>query len=40
LKTRKKRSKKREAIETTLASEAILANDWLKKEEDEAWKDL
>ncbi|MGD0093206.1 MAG: DUF2281 domain-containing protein [Planctomycetota bacterium] len=25
---------------TALASEAVLAKDWLRPEEDEAWKDL
>lgn len=32
--------KKSEKIQTHLASEASLAKDWLKPEEDEAWKDL
>ena len=27
-------------LETALASEAVLARDWLLPEEDEAWKDL
>jgi hypothetical protein len=29
-----------ESIETYLLSEKTLAKDWLKKQEDEAWKDL
>jgi nitrous oxide reductase accessory protein NosL len=29
-----------EKIQTHFASEASLAKDWLKPEEDEAWKDL
>lgn len=40
IRSRKKRIKKKDIIETALASELILAKDWLKKEEDEAWKDL
>ena len=28
------------AVPTTLASESVLAKDWLKPEEDEAWRDL
>jgi hypothetical protein len=31
---------KQKKIETHLASEDSLAKDWLKPEEDEAWKDL
>jgi hypothetical protein len=27
-------------VSTALASEEVLANDWLRPEEDEAWKDL
>jgi hypothetical protein len=27
-------------VPTTLASEAVLAKDWLRPEEDEAWRDL
>ncbi len=27
-------------VPTALASEAVLAKDWLRPEEDEAWKDL
>ncbi len=27
-------------MQTALASEAVLATDWMKPEEDEAWKDL
>lgn len=27
-------------IETAIASETVLGKDWLKPEEDEAWKDL
>ena len=30
----------RKATETHLASEAILAKDWLSPEEDKAWEDL
>lgn len=30
----------RAANETALASEQVLAKDWLKPEEDEAWQDL
>lgn len=30
----------REQSETALASEKSLARDWLRPEEDEAWKDL
>lgn len=29
-----------EHLETTLLSEAALAQDWLSSEEDEAWQDL
>ena len=29
-----------ESMMTMLASEEVLAKDWLTKEEDEAWKDL
>lgn len=29
-----------ERLETALASESSLAKDWLKPEEDEAWRDL
>jgi hypothetical protein len=28
------------AAPTSLASEAVLAKDWLRPEEDEAWRDL
>ena len=28
------------AMQTAIASESSLATDWLKPEEDEAWKDL
>ena len=28
------------AVPTALASEDVLANDWLRPEEDEAWRDL
>lgn len=28
------------AVPTALASEAVLAKDWLRPEEDEAWRDL
>lgn len=38
-----RRMKLRAAIarsETALASEAVLARDWLREEEDEAWRDL
>ena len=28
------------ALETARASEAVLAKDWLRPEEEEAWKDL
>jgi Protein of unknown function (DUF2281) len=35
---KKKHMKKR--IETAIASESALKKDWLKIEEDEAWKDL
>ncbi len=28
------------AVPTALASEAVLAKDWLQPEEDEAWSDL
>jgi hypothetical protein len=28
------------AVPTMLASEAVLAKDWLRPEEDEAWRDL
>ena len=30
----------KERMETTIASEKVLAKDWNTKEEDEAWKDL
>lgn len=30
----------KESMQTTLASEKVLARDWLSKEEDEAWSDL
>lgn len=30
----------REGRETALASEAVLAQDWLRPEEDAAWRDL
>ena len=36
----KKIQKKFEKIHTHLASENVLAKDWMKPEEDEAWKDL
>lgn len=29
-----------EPFETALLSEAVLARDWLRPEEDEAWRDL
>ena len=29
-----------QAVPTALASEAVLAKDWLRPEEDEAWRDL
>jgi len=29
-----------EALETAFASEAVLGRDWLRPEEDEAWRDL
>jgi hypothetical protein len=29
-----------QATPTTLVSEAVLAGDWLRPEEDEAWRDL
>jgi len=29
-----------EGRQTALASEAVLAKDWLRPEEDEAWRDL
>jgi hypothetical protein len=29
-----------EALETMLASEAVLGRDWNRREEDEAWRDL
>jgi hypothetical protein len=29
-----------EPLETALASEAVLGKDWLRPEEDEAWRDL
>jgi hypothetical protein len=28
------------SVPTALASEAVLAKDWLRPEEDEAWRDL
>jgi hypothetical protein len=28
------------AVPTALASEAVLAKDWLRPEEDDAWRDL
>ena len=30
----------REALETARASEQVLAKDWLRDEEDEAWQDV
>jgi len=30
----------RERFETAIASEPVLAKDWLRPEEDEAWKNL
>ena len=36
--TRKKTVK--DKIQTHLASEKVLAKDWLSKKEDEAWRDL
>jgi hypothetical protein len=35
-----KRKMERPGIETALASEAVLAKDWLRPEEDEAWRNL
>ncbi|MFY9826784.1 MAG: DUF2281 domain-containing protein [Thermoanaerobaculia bacterium] len=32
--------KVRPGLETALASEAVLAKNWLSPEEDEAWRDL
>jgi hypothetical protein len=32
--------KVRPGLETALASEAVLARDWLRPEEDEAWQNL
>ena len=29
-----------ETLEVTLLSESVLAKDWLRPEEDEAWRDL
>jgi len=29
-----------QTVPTALASEAVLAKDWLRPEEDEAWRDL
>jgi hypothetical protein len=34
------RRRKKAAPETALASEPVLWKDWLRPEEDEAWKDL
>lgn len=31
---------RREVMEAAFASEAVLGRDWLRPEEDEAWKDL
>lgn len=31
---------RRESMETAIASEAVLGRDWLRPEEDEAWRDL
>lgn len=30
----------RDRVETAMASEEVLARDWLRVEEDEAWRDL
>lgn len=35
-----KAKKRQEALETALASEPTLKKDWLKPEEDEAWRSL
>ena len=35
-----KKSFEKEGVQTALASERSLAKEWLKPEEDEAWKDL
>lgn len=35
-----KLSRQEEELETTLLSEASLAKDWMKPEEDAAWSDL
>ena len=34
------KSKNREGILTMIASEKVLAKNWLSKEDEEAWKDL
>ena len=36
----KRKRKYSEGMETYLLSESALAKDWLRPEEDEAWKDL
>jgi hypothetical protein len=35
-----KHKTQRPGLETALASEAVLAKDWLRPEEDEAWRSL
>jgi hypothetical protein len=37
---KKETKEKNDPVETHLASEKVLAKDWLLPEEDEAWKDL
>lgn len=34
------RKRTKDSVQTHLASEKILAKDWLSKKEDEAWQDL
>lgn len=36
----KLKEKSRPRLDTALASEAVLARDWLSEEEEEAWRDL
>ncbi len=40
LKTRYNQEARSECMETMLLSESALAKDWLRPEEDEAWRDL